>query len=45
MEGVAPPHCSACSFRETFERTKINEKSLNKPLTFSSVCCIIIGRE
>jgi hypothetical protein len=28
MEGVAPPHCSACSFRKTLERTKINAKNL-----------------
>ena len=34
MEGVAPPHCSACSFRKTLERTKINAKSLYKHLTF-----------
>ena len=32
MEGVAPPHCSACSFRKTLERTKINAKSLYKKI-------------
>ena len=29
MEGVAPPHCSACSFRKTLERTKINANKCN----------------
>ena len=42
MEGVAPPHCSACSFRKTLERTKINANKLHKHLTLTTTCGIIV---
>jgi len=45
MEGVAPPHYSACSFRKTLERTKINAKSLYKHLTSSRGSCIMVPED